>query len=110
MADLSADAEQKISQLQMLEQGLQSFLSQKQNFQSQLVEIEAALEELSSTDEAYKIVGNIMVKSDKEELSKDLSSKKEMLEIRLKAIEKQETQLKEKATKLQEEVLKGMKK
>jgi prefoldin beta subunit len=102
--------EQKISQLQMLEQGLQSFLQQKQQFQGQMMEIESALDELADTKEAYKIVGNIMVKSDREELQKDLQSKKEMLEIRIKAIEKQESQLKEKASKLQEEVLQHLKK
>jgi len=94
----------------MFEQGLQSFLQQKQQFQGQMMEIESALEELGPAKEAYKIVGNIMVKTDKDELQKDLQSKKEMLEIRIKAIEKQENQLKEKATKLQEEVLKQLKK
>ena len=103
-------AEQKISQLQMFEQGLQSFLQQKQQFQSQMMEIESALEELTGAKEAYKIVGNIMVKTDGDELQKDLGSKKEMLEIRIKAIEKQESQLKEKATRLQEEVLQQLKK
>ncbi len=110
MAELSSDAEQKISQLQMFEQGLQSFLAQKQQFQSQLIEIESALEELSTSPEAYKIVGTIMLKTDKEELTKDLASKKEMLEIRIKAIERQEGQLKDKASKIQEEVLKQIKK
>jgi prefoldin beta subunit len=108
MSDNAAEA--KISQLQMFEQGLQSFLQQKQQFQSQMLEIESSLEELKDSKEAYKIVGNIMVKTDKDELQKDLGSKKEMLEIRIKAIEKQETQLKEKATKLQEEVLQQMRK
>ena len=75
-----------------------------------MVEIEAALEELSATTEAYKIVGNVMIKTDKEELTKDLSSKKEMIEIRIKAIEKQESGMREKASKLQEDVLRQMKK
>ncbi len=110
MADMSAETEQKISQLQMFEQGLQSFLVQKQQFQSQIVEFESAMEELSSTTQAYKIIGNVMVLADKDELKKDLGSKKEMLEIRIKAIERQESQLKDKAAKLQEEVLKQIKK
>ncbi len=105
-----ANAEEKISQLQMFEQGLQSFLQQKQQFQGQMMELESALEELTGAKEAYKIVGNIMVKTDRDELQKDIESKKEMLEIRIKAIEKQELQLKEKATRLQEEVLQQLKK
>ena len=110
MAEENAETEQKISQLQMFEQGLQSFLIQKQQFQGQIVELESAIEELSSTTQAYKIVGNVMVLTDRDELKKDLGSRKEMLEIRIKAIEKQGSQLKDKATKLQEEVLKQIRK
>ena len=107
---MSQDTEQKISQLQMFEQGLQSFLGQKQQFQMQLVEIESALNEIENTDKTYKIVGNIMVEADKTELKSDLQSKKEVLELRIKSIEKQETQVREKASKLQGEIMKQMKK
>lgn len=108
--EVSKDTEQKIGQLQMFEQSLQSFLGQKQQFQVQLVETESALNELENTDKAYKIVGNIMVEADKNELKSDLQSKKEMLEIRLKAMDKQESQVREKAQKLQSEILQTMKK
>lgn len=108
--EVSKDTEQKISQLQMFEQSLQSFLGQKQQFQIQLVEIESALSELESTDKAYKIVGNIMVEADKNELEYDLKSKKEMLELRIKTMERQELQVREKAQKLQSEILKKIKK
>ena len=108
--EVSKDTEQKIGQLQMFEQSLQNFLGQKQQFQIQLVETESALNELENTDKAYKIVGNIMVEADKYELKSDLQSKKEMLEIRIKAMDKQESQVREKAQKLQSEILQTMKK
>ncbi len=108
--EVSKETEQKIGQLQMFEQSLQSFLGQKQQFQVQLVEVESALTELDSTDKAYKIVGNIMVESDKSELKSDLQSKKEMLELRIKTMEKQESQVREKASVLQSEILKKIKK
>ncbi len=108
--DVSKETEQKIGQLQMFEQSLQSFLGQKQQFQVQLVEVESALNELNSTEKAYKIVGNIMVESDKGELKADLSSKKEMLELRIKTMDRQEAQVREKASKLQSEILKKIKK
>ena len=108
--EVSKETEQKIGQLQMFEQSLQSFLGQKQQFQVQLVEIESALSELDNTDKAYKIVGNIMVESDKNELKSDLQSKREMLELRIKTMEKQEAQVREKASKLQSEILKKIKK
>ena len=109
MADVSKEAEKKINQLQILEQSLQNLSMQKQQFQLQQVEIESALKELENVNEAYKIVGNIMVLSKKDTLKEDLNSKKEVIELRVKNLEKQENQLREKASKLQEEVLKEMK-
>jgi len=108
--EVSKETEQKISQLQMFEQSLQTFLGQKQQFQVQLVEVESALNELENTEKAYKIVGNIMVEADKKELKADMQSKKEMLELRIKTMERQETQVRDKASKLQSEILKNMKK
>jgi len=110
MAEVSKEAENKLGQLQMLEQSMQNLLMQKQQFQLQQVEIESALKELENVNEAYKIVGNIMVLSKKVDLKADLTSKKEVIELRIKNMEKQENQLREKASKLQNEVLKGMSK
>ena len=110
MAELSKETEQEITQLQLYEQGLQNILMQKHQFQSQSIEIESALKELESTKEAYKIVGNIMVASKKEDLKSELESKKETTNLRIKTLEKQENQIREKAKKLQEEVSKKIKK
>lgn len=106
---MSNETEEKIGRMQILEQNIQNLLMQKHQFQSQLIEISSALEELESTDKSYKIIGNIMVASKKEDLKKDLESKKEMVELRIKSIEKQEDDLKEKTKKLQSEVLSEMK-
>ena len=108
--EVSKETEQKIGQLQMFEQSMQNFLGQKQQFQVQLVEIESALGELDNTEKAYKIVGNIMVEADKNDLKADLQSKKEMLELRIKTMERQEAHVREKASKLQSEILKKIKK
>ena len=108
--EVSTETEQKISQLQMFEQSLQNFLGQKQQFQVHLVEVESALNELNGTEKAYKIIGNIMVEADKNELKADLQSKKEMLELRIRTMERQEAQVREKTSKLQSEILKKIKK
>lgn len=109
MAEITKETEQKINQLQLFEQSLQNILAQKQQFQMQLMEIESALNELDKSDTAYKIVGNIMVASNKEDLKSDLKSKEEVVNLRLTTLEKQENQIKEKAEKLQSEVLKKIK-
>ncbi len=105
---MNKDTEEKIRQMQILEQTLQGVLVQKQSFQSQEMEIDSALEELEKSKESYKIVGNIMVKTEVEELKKDLKSKKELLNLRIKNLEKQENQIKESATKLQSDLLKEL--
>jgi len=106
--NISKDTEEKIGQLQLLEQSMQNLSVQKQNFQAQLLEIDSAIKELNETDKAYKIIGNIMVASNKEDLEADLKSKKEMFEIRIKTIEKQEKNIKDKAAAMQEEVMKQL--
>lgn len=109
MADNSKEVQDKINQLSMMEQSLQQFLGQKQTFQAQLMEIDSALGELNKTDKAFKIVGNVMVAAEKDELIGELTKKKETVEIRIKTIEKQEEKMREKASELQKEVMSGMK-
>lgn len=99
------DAQESISRLQVLEQNVQQLSMQKQQFSSQLFEIEGALKEVESSNVAYKIVGGVMFGVKKDVLKSDLESKKELLELRIKTLEKQELQLREKFKKLQEEVL-----
>ena len=107
---ITKDTEEKITQLQILEQNLQSLLLQKQTFQNQTMEIDSALKEMeSSKKEVYKIVGNIMVASEKESLKNELNSKREISELRLKNIEKQEKIIKEKAETIQKEITKVLK-
>ena len=108
--ELSTEVQEKISQLQMYEQSLQNFLAQKQQFQAQLMEAESALKELEKSDEAYKIIGNIMVKTDGKSLLDDIRRKKEMLDLRVRTIDNQQKALKEKALKIQDEVMKEMEK
>ena len=106
---MEKDTENKIGQLQLMEQSMQTFLMQKQQLQAQLIEIESALKEIKDTEITYKIIGNIMVKTSKEELEKDLNSKKDAVELRIKTLEKQEGKIKEKSKSLQEEVMKKLK-
>lgn len=93
---------ENIKKLQQNEQNLQGILMQKQQFQTQLIEIESALKELGSSKESYKIIGNIMVKSEPEDLKKELEEKKRTIDLRIRSFEKQEADIKERSKKLQE--------
>jgi len=103
--DMSKETEKKITELQLLEQNLQNSLMQKQRFQSELSETENALKEIDSSEEAYKIVGNIMISKKKEDLKNDLDSRKKVLDLRIKTLETEEEKIKEKANNLQKEVI-----
>lgn len=102
--------QEKINLISLYEQNISALMQQKQNFQTQLMENESAALELEKTNTAYKIIGNIMVLSDVDALKKQIESKKEMFEIRLKSIEKQEEKLKQKISEIQKEVMSDIKK
>ncbi|MFH1209371.1 MAG: prefoldin subunit [archaeon] len=100
----------KIEELQLIEQNLQNLLLQKQTFQVRLMENENALKELKDNKkQSYKIIGNIMVAEDNDKLIKELDEEKEILNIRIKSIERQENLIRDKASKIQEEVMQDLK-
>ena len=103
------ETEEKIGQLQLLEQNLQAFLVQKQQFQTQEIEVDSALSEIKDKKDAYKIIGNLMIKVNTTQLTDELSQKKESLSIRIKNLEKQEEKVREKLKTIQTEVLKKIK-
>lgn len=103
MADTNGD--DALAQLQLLEQNRQQFLMQKHQLQLQLNEIDSALEQLKDAKESYKIIANVMVSAKPAELQKDLLQKKEVVELRIKTLEKQDTRFAEKAATLQKEAL-----
>ena len=85
------EQEKKLQEMQFLEQNLQNILMQKQAFQMELSETDSALVEIkSSKEDVYKIVGNLMIKSDKNKIQKELETKKKLFETRLKALDTQE--------------------
>ncbi len=97
---------QKIQEIQMIEQNMQNVMMQKQSFQFELSETQAALSELESAgEEVFKIVGQLMVKSDKNKIKEELSNKEKLIELRVVSLEKQENSLGENLEKLRSEVL-----
>jgi prefoldin beta subunit len=99
--------EHKLQEIQILEHNLQNILYQKQAFQMELSELESGLNELkNSGDEVFKIIGQLMIKSNKENIEKELKEKKEILETRLKSLETQEEKFSSSLSQLREEVLK----
>ena len=98
--------EEKFQELQLLEQSLQNILMQKQTFQIELSETQSALKEIdNSKGEVFKIVGQLMIKTDKSRILDELSGKEKILELRLKKMEQQEESFMKKLEKLREEII-----
>jgi prefoldin beta subunit len=104
-----ANNQEDINELSRIENSSHHLLSQRQAFQAQLSEVESALIEMESSENIYKIIGHIMVLSKKEKIKNELLEKKEMLDIRIKSILKQENKLKEKADDLRNKVIGNIK-
>jgi prefoldin beta subunit len=99
---------EKITQLQNIEQNINTIIGQKQQFQAQSMEIDNALSQVNETDKVFRIIGNVMVASTQKKATEELKEKKEIVELRLKTMEKQEEKMREQAAVLQKDVLKDM--
>jgi len=103
-------SEQNIAQLQMMQQRVAVFSSQKQQFQMQLIELETARKEVASTKKpVYRLVGGILVEKSATEVKKDLDKVKKDLDLRVKNLEKQEQKAQSQMIDLQKEITKTLK-
>ncbi|MBS3085737.1 prefoldin subunit [Candidatus Pacearchaeota archaeon] len=101
---------QQIQELQMLEQSIQNLFLQKQVFQLELNETQKALEEIKdSRGDIFKIIGQLMIKTDGEKVEKELEGREKMLDLKLKSLEKQEKTIVERADDVRKEVIKNIK-
>ena len=93
----------QIQEIQILEQRLQNSIFQKQAFQMELAETDSAIFELEKSEgEVFKIIGQLMIKSEKSKIREELQDKKKILDLRIKSLEKQESSLNEQVEKLRE--------
>jgi len=111
ISKLPPQVQQRLLRLQQLQQTLQGVLTQKQQLELELTEVEQTLDELEKlTDKAtiYKSIGSLLVKSEKGTVTTDLEERKELLDMRINVLGKQEerlrSQVKELQTKLQRDL------
>ena len=99
---------EKIQEMQILEQNIQNILLQKQSFQMELSETNAALKEIEKADdEVFKIIGQLMIKTEKSKIKKELEDKKKILDLKIKTMDKQEALLSDKIEKIRQELTKS---
>jgi len=101
------EQDNSIQEMQILEQNLQNILMQKQAFQMEFSETQASLKEIKeSKGDVFKIVGQLMIKTEKDKMQEDLINKEKMIDLRIKTMEKQEATFSEELTKLRDKFLK----
>ncbi len=108
---LPPQVQERLLRLQQLQQTLQTVLVQKQQLELELTEVEQALGELERLDDTtviYKSIGSLLVRSEKAKVTTDLTERKELLNMRVGVLGKQEerlrSQLKDLQTKLQQDL------
>ncbi len=104
ISKLPPAVQERLLRLQQLQQTLQQILTQKQQLELELTEIDQALSEMEKVDETaiiYKSIGSLLVKAEKAKVSAELNERKELLNTRVTVLGKQEERIRNQAKELQ---------
>jgi len=97
----------KLEEFEVLRQTYLALIYQKQKIEEELLEVENAIKELENMKDDEKVfimIGNVLVRKDKKSVIEELKEKRDVLNIRIKSLDKQEVQLRERLTSLQNEI------
>lgn len=112
MDEISPQLQNQIAQFQQLQQQLQTVSAQKMQMDAQARELKRTLDELGKSDDdapVYKSVGSLLIKtSDRPALKAEMEESMETMDIRVKALDRQEKSLREKLQTLQESLNRAM--
>ena len=110
--DIPPWLQEQLNRYQQAQENLEAVLSQKQQVNAELSDINRAIEELNKSapdNLLYKIAGGIMIKSSKEELLKELEEKRELSNTRSMVLSKQEEKLRASLQELQTKINESLK-
>jgi len=97
----------KLEEFEVLRQTYLALIYQKQKIEEELLEVDNAireLENLKDEDKVFVMIGNVLIRKEKNSVLEELKEKKDILNIRIKSLDRQESQLKERLTNLQNEI------
>ncbi len=105
---LDEETQAQIQELQILERNFQQLLMQKNAFSMELNETEYVIEQVTKTSgEVSRIVGGqVVIKSTKDDVLKEMKNKKDLLNQRMTSIDKQEKDFSKRIEDIREEVMK----
>ncbi|RLG75886.1 MAG: prefoldin subunit beta [Thermoprotei archaeon] len=101
------EVQQNLVKLQQLQNQLAQIVTERNILQNELREIEKALailRELGEDAEVYRSAGHLLIRVKKEDAVKELEDRKEIIEIRLKSLEKQESLVRSRINEVQSQV------
>jgi prefoldin beta subunit len=102
---------EELQELQFLEQNLSSILMQKRAIDMEIAELESSIEEVKKTkDGVFKLIGNIMIKTDKESVERDLKERILKIKSKAKTYDLQEKNVSNRIKEIREKILKDKKK
>jgi len=99
--------QERLLRLQQLQQTLQNILVQKQQVELELLEVDKALEELEKTPDdgvIYKSVGSLLIKTEKAKITEELKERKELANMRVSVLGKQEERIRSQIKELNEKL------
>jgi prefoldin beta subunit len=106
--ELPEKVQSLLAQAQQIQQQYQIIASQRQQHSALLSEIKETAEYVSKLKKGatvYKTIGSLMVKvTDLKSLGKELDEKKETLGVKVKSLERQEKNMRERFESIQKEV------
>jgi len=106
---LPPNIQDKLNRLQQLQNTMQQLTIQKQRLEVEVSESDKALKTLegvSREQKVYKSSGAILVEKEKDDVIKELTDRKDYLDMRSKVLEKQEKNTRDRLTSLQESLQK----
>ncbi|MFH0808482.1 MAG: prefoldin subunit [archaeon] len=108
LANLDQETQAQIQELQMMEQSFQQLLMQKNAFSMEASETDLIIREVEKTSgEVSRIIGGqVVIKTTKEAIIEEMKKKKELIKIRMKAIDEQEQEFSTKIESVREEIIK----
>ncbi len=103
--------QEELARYDQLQQTLQAILAQKQQIDLEIAELDRAIEELQKHPddvEVYKVAGSIMVRSNKQDLIKELQEKKELANTRRTVLSKQEEKVRQSLQEVQNKLTQAL--
>ena len=102
---MGSDTGNPIAELQELQARVQAMMMEKQQLMMQQADIDRALKALKDVEgKAYEMIGTLLVEREKEAINKDLIERKQMVELRLEGVDKNERTMRSRIQSLAERI------